>query len=146
MSAYLVDLEQNGSEELALFYDSGGTAGFAQIDIWQVQEDQTAELLHSFPMLRGYAKLLDYDGAFYFVAHQYDFNTGEPDGLYILTADTNSTLQLYRLNLEDKENRKRWIETYRNQEIDARLEQTLMDYIETRKREVEEKNSFRRRF
>ena len=90
-------------------------------------------------MLRGYAKLLDYDGAFYFVAHQYDFNTGEPDGLYILTADTNSTLQLYRLNLEDKENRKRWIETYRNQEIDARLEQTLMDYIETRKREVEEK-------
>lgn len=55
LSAYLVDLEQNGSEELALFYDSGGTAGFAQIDIWQVQEDQTAELLHSFPMLRGYA-------------------------------------------------------------------------------------------
>ena len=139
LSAYLVDFDQNGSEELALFYDSGGTAGFAQIDIWRVQEDQTAELLHSFPMLRGYAKLLDYDGAFYFVARQYDFNTGETDGLYILTADTDSTIQLYRLNLENKENRMHWIETYRNKDIDARLEQTLMDYIETRKREVEEK-------
>lgn len=139
LSAYMVDLDQNGSEELALFYDSGGTAGFAQIDIWQVQETGTAKLLHSFPMLRGYAKLLDYDGAFYFAALQYDFHTGETDGFYILTAAPDNTLQLYSLNLENKENRKLWIETYHNTEIDPRLEQTLTDYIETRKREVEEK-------
>ncbi|MDE6619159.1 MAG: hypothetical protein K2K74_01465, partial [Lachnospiraceae bacterium] len=139
LSAYMVDLDQNGSEELALFYDSGGTAGFAQIDIWQVQETGTAELLHSFPMLRGYAKLLDYDGAFYFAALQYDFHTRETDGFYILTAAPDNTLQLYRLNLENKENRKLWIETYHNTEIDPRLEQTLTDYIETRKREVEQK-------
>ncbi|MDE6218900.1 MAG: hypothetical protein K2G51_00415 [Lachnospiraceae bacterium] len=137
--AYLADLDQNGREELALFYDSSGTAGFADMDVWQTHEDGTAEQLYSFPMLRGYAKLLDYDGAFYFVARQYNFYTGETEGFDILTTDQDNTLQLYSLSLENRENRKLWIETYRNKEIDTRLEQTLTDYLETRKRELEEK-------
>lgn len=137
--AYLVDFDQNGREELVLFFESDATGGFADIDIWQMRDDQTAEQIYSFPMMRGAAKLLDYDGTYYFVTRSYNFYTRENEGLYILTADADNALQLYSLNLENKENRKLWIETYHNEEMDPRLKQTLTDYIESKKREVEEK-------
>lgn len=137
--AYLVDFDQNGREELVLFFDPGGTAGFADIDIWQLQDDQTAEQIYSRIMMRGSAKLLDYNGTYYFVTQNYNFYTGENEGLYILTPDADNTLQIYSLNLENKENRKLWIETYHNEEMDPRLKQMLTDYIESKKREVEEK-------
>ena len=137
--AYLVDLDRDGQEELSLFYDSGGTAGFADMDIWRLTADSDPELLHTFPMQRGTARLLDYEGAYYFVARHYNFYTGETTGFYVLTADTDNTLQLYSLNLENKENKKRWIETYRNGNMEPRLEQSLAAYIESIKRDVEEK-------
>lgn len=137
--AYLVDLDRDGREELSLFYDSGGTAGFSDMDIWRLTADSDPELLHTFPMQRGTARLLDYKGAYYFVAPHYNFYTRETTGFYVLTADTDNTLQLYSLNLENKENQKRWIETYRNENMEPRLEQSLATYIESIKRDVEEK-------
>lgn len=137
--AYLVDLDKNGKEELVLFYDYNGTAGFADVDIWQKQEDGTAEQLYNIPKLRGYAALLDYDSVYYFVVRQYNFYTGETDGFHILTAGANGTLQQYLLGLENKENQKSWMETYRDQELDISLEQRLTDYMKKIKKEVEEK-------
>lgn len=137
--AYLADMDRDGNEELALYCDSGGTAGFADMDIWRLPEDGDPELLLTAPMLRGSAKLLEYDNAYYFVARDYNFYTGETNGFYIAAADTDNTLQLYSLNLENKEDKKQWIETYRNEEMDPRLEQSLTDYIDTIRRDVEVK-------
>lgn len=137
--AYLVDLDKNGNEELVLFYDSGGSGGFADIDIWQKQEDGTIEQLYNIPEFRGYAALLDYDSTYYFVVRLYNFYTRETEGFHILTAGENGTLQQYLLGLENKDNQKDWIETYHDKEMDISLEQKLTDYIERIKKELEEK-------
>ncbi|MDE7435949.1 MAG: hypothetical protein K2N01_09085 [Lachnospiraceae bacterium] len=137
--AYLVDLDKNGNEKLVLFYDSGGSGGFADVDIWQKQEDGTTEQLYNIPEFRGYAALLDYDNTYYFVVRQYNFYTRETEGFHILTAGANGTLQQYLLGLENKENQKAWIETYHDKELDISLEQKLTDYIEKIKTELEEK-------
>ena len=132
--AYLADMDKDGREELALYCDSGGTAGFTDMDIWQLPEDGEPKLLLTAPMQRGYAKMLEYDNIYYFVARHYNFYTGETNGFYIAAADADNTLQLYSLNLENKEDKKQWIETYRNAEMDPHLEQALTDYIDTIRR------------
>lgn len=137
--AYLADMDKDGREELALYCDSGGTAGFTDMDIWQLPEDGEPKLLLTAPMQRGYAKMLEYDNIYYFVARHYNFYTGETNGFYIAAADADNTLQLYSLNLENKEDKKQWIETYRNAEMDPHLEQALTDYIDTIRRDVEVK-------
>lgn len=40
--AYLVDLDQNGSEELVLFYATGGSGCLADSDIWRKQKLDTS--------------------------------------------------------------------------------------------------------
>lgn len=137
--AYLADLDEDGNEELVVFLDSGGTGGFAFTEIWRKQEDGTAEQLYSISELRGYAALLDFDDAYYFVVRQYNYYTRETEGFTVLAAGENGMLQQYLLCLENKENRKSWFETYHNQEMDTGLEQWLTDYLEKMKREVEEK-------
>lgn len=138
-NAYLVDLDQNGSEELVVFYDSGGTACFAETHIWRKQKNGTPELLYSIPELRRYATLLNYDGGYYFVVGQYNYNTGETVGFHILTAGGDGMLQQYRLDLKNKENRKNWIETYHDKNLNANLEQSLTNYTEKMKKEIEKK-------
>ena len=137
--AYLVDLDQNGSEELVLFYATGGSGGFADTDIWRKQKNGTPELLYSIPERVRYAALLDYDGGYYFVVRQYNSYSGETYGFRILTAGGGGMLQQYLLALNNKENRKNWIETYHNKKLDTRLEQQLTNYLGRMKKEIEKK-------
>ena len=138
-NAYLADLDQNGSEELVLFYYCGGSDGFAKTDIWRKQKNGTPELLYSIPELMGYDALLNYDGGYYFVVRQYNYYTDETVGFDILTAGGNGMLQQYLLALKNKENRKNWIETYHDKNLDASLKQSLTDYIGRMKKEIERK-------
>lgn len=137
--AYLVDLDQNGSEELVLFYYNGGNGGFADTDIWRKQKNGTPELLYSIPERVGYAALLDYDGGYYFVVRQYNSYSGETYGFRILTAGGGGMLQQYLLALNNKGNRKNWIETYHNKKLDTSLEQLLTNYLGRIKKEIEKK-------
>lgn len=138
-SAYLVDLDQNGSEELVMYYNFGGSGGFAEIGIWRKQKNGTPELLYSIPERGGYAALLDYDGGYYFVVRQYHSYSGETYGFRILTAGEGGMLQQYLLALNNKENRKNWIETYHNKKLDTSLEQLLTNYLGRMKKEIEKK-------
>lgn len=137
--AYLVDLDQDGKEELILLNDLGGSGGYADVDIWEKQKDGTAEKLYSIVEYRGYAALLEFNGNHYFVVRRYNYNTGETDGFLVITAGTNGTLQYYLIGMENRKNKKSWIETYRDEGMDETLEQWLADDIERRKREIEEK-------
>lgn len=137
--AYLVDLDQDGKEELILLNDLGGSGGYADVDLWGKQEDGTAEKLYSIMEGRGYAALLEFNGNHYFVVRRGNYNTGETDGFLVITAGTNGTLQYYLIGMENRKNKKSWIETYRDEGMDETLEQWLADDIERRKREIEEK-------
>ncbi len=137
--AYLVDLDKDDKEELVLFDDLGGSGGYASIDIWEKQENGTAEQLYSIMEYRGYAALLEFNDNHYFVVRRCNYNTGETDGFLIITAGTNGTLQYYLIEMENRKNKKSWIETYRDEGMDGTLEQWLANDIERRKREIEEK-------
>lgn len=138
-TGYLTDLDHDGQDELILYHDFGGTGGYTEVEIWKKNEKGIAEEIGTFPEFRGYATLLSFEGNYYYVVREYNYNTRETDSLEILSFQANGTINQHRLTLENLDNKKEWNLTYCNENISEELKLQIKDYLEEIQSELEDK-------
>lgn len=127
---YLVDLDGDCQDELILYVDFGGTGGFTEVHVWKKNEEEIPEEIGTFNEFRGYEALLSYEGDYYYVIRNYNFNTRETTGFEVLSLNTDGTIAQHRINLENKENEKEWNMTYCNENMSEELRRQFENYLE----------------
>lgn len=137
--AYLADLDNDGKNELIMSVDSGGSAGYADVEVWKKNENNIAEEVDSFPEFRGYEALFSFDESYYFVVKEYDYYTRETEGFSILSFNFDGTIKQHGIMLKNKNNQKEWKERYCNENMDSETLKKLKEYVNSIRTEVENK-------
>lgn len=135
--AYIADLDNDGRTELVMSVSSGGSAGDGYVGI--LQDDGEGIKVESFPIMRWYEALLNFNDTYYFVVRDYGYNTRETEGLYVFSFNNDGTVNRNEIILKNDISKNYWKETYCNESMEPSLERQLKEYVSGIKSELEEK-------